>query len=538
MRNWLAVSWVILVAAACATPDSESSTSVAVDPLYEPEASSSPVSLGSVARWSKVEIELMGPQSIGLSKSANPFKIEVDVLFNGPGGRSYTVPAFYDGDGNGGLDGTIWKVRFTPDANGSWSYKSISSEPRLNGESGSFEVESPTECSDYVPGGLPNLQCVGRLEYAGGHYLRFSDGPYWLKGGADDPEDFLAPGVNAGFSTKQAAIDYLADKGVNSIYVLLNNVDGDGRNVWPWVGSNQASAKANHEYFDLAKLEGWEQLFTYIQSKGLILHLVLEDDSAWTGFDRTMYYREMIARFGHHNGIIWNIAEEYNESYSARQVKDFAQDIRSLDPYDHPITVHHAGSLSKWNPFVGDSRFDLTSFQTDASPQNVNANFWFAAVESSGRTIPISFDETGKLGASDRDLARHIIWSVYLGGGNFEMHTFPLAGYPDFANHFSDMTRAREFVERLPFWEMRPSNELISSGQGYVFGKSGDVYAAYLPNGGSISIDLTGTSGEFRVSWFNPRDGSYTEQSSVSGGSVRTLAAPFGGDAVLLLSSN
>lgn len=491
-----------------------------------------------VAQWSKVEIELTGPQSIGLSKSPNPFEFEVDVLFDGPGGRSYAIPAFYDGDGNGGLDGNIWKVRFTPDTIGTWNYESFSLEPRLNGKRGSFEAESPGGCQDYAPGGLPNFRCVGRLEYAGGHYLQFADGLYWLKGGVDDPEDFLAPGVNAGFSTKRAAIDFLAGNGVNSIYLMLHNVDGDGKNVWPWVGNNQASAKANHEHFDVAKLEEWEQIFTYAQSKGLILHLVLEDDSGWTGFDRSAYYREMIARFGHHNGIIWNIAEEYNENYSPTEVQGFAEEIGSLDPYDHPITVHHAGRLSQWNRFLGDSRFDLTSFQTSASPQNSSASTWFEAVESSGRTIPISFDETGKLGASDRDLARHIIWSVYLGGGNFEMHTFPLTGYPEFANHFRDMTRAREFMDRLPFWEMRPSNELITSGDGYVFAKSGDVYAAYLPHGGSIGFDLTGTSGDFAASWFNPRDGAYTQHVAVNGGAVRTFTAPFGGDAVLLLRSN
>jgi hypothetical protein len=472
-----------------------------------------------------------------MSDVANPFQISMDVTFAGPGGQTFIVHAFYDGDGKGGLDGDVWKVRFTPDEVGNWSYSTSSSNPMLNGIIGSFDVIPPTGCQTYVPGTLPDFLCLGRLEYAGAHYLKFDDGPYWLKGGEDDPEDFLAPGMTVGFSTKEQAIDFLASKGINSLYMMLHNIDGDGNNVWPWVGSSAAEAKANHEHFDIAKLSEWEDLFSYLQEQGLVLHLVLEDDSAWTGFNRSLYYREMIARFGHHNGIIWNISEEYNENYTADQVKSFAQTIRDLDPYDHPITVHNAGGLDIWNPFVGDPRFDLTSFQTGASPQNVAAATWFETVESSGRPIPVSFDETGKLGVGDRDLTRHIVWSVYLGGGNFEMHTYPLPGYGDFANHFEDLTRARAFLESLPFSQMRPMNELLVSGQGYVFAETGNVYAIYLPYGGAIEIDLSGVSGNLHVVWFNPRTGEYSGQTTITGGGIQAFTPPYSGDAVLSISS-
>ena len=386
----------------------------------------SPTSAAAVTQWSKAELDFHGPSSAGMSSSSNPFKIPMDVEFTSPGGQTFLVPAFYDGDGSGGLDGDVWKVRFSPDSVGLWSYASSSSEPLLDGNTGSFEVIAPSGCGSYAAGGLPDLGCAGRLEYVGGHYLKFADGPYWLKGGADEPESFLAPGANAGFGSKEAAIDYLASKGVNSIYLMLHNVDGDGRNVWPWVGANQAVAKANNEYFDVAKLQEWENLFEYIQAKGIVLHFVFEDDSGWTGFNRDMYYRELIARFGHHNGLIWNISEEYGENYSADQIKTFAGMVRDLDPYDHPITVHNVGSVSNWDPFLGDDRFDLTSLQTVASPQNDTVATWFGLSESSGRAIPISVDETGRIGTGDRALSRHIVWSIYVGGGMFEMYTAPI----------------------------------------------------------------------------------------------------------------
>jgi hypothetical protein len=39
--------------------------------------------------------------------------------------------------------------------------------------------------------------------------------PLLGKASTNEPEDFLVPGMNAGFTTKEAAIDYLAERGVN-----------------------------------------------------------------------------------------------------------------------------------------------------------------------------------------------------------------------------------------------------------------------------------------------------------------------------------
>ena len=59
-------------------------------------------------------------------------------------------------------------------------------------------------------------------------YLQFRDGPYWLKAGCDDPENFL--GSFTSFDTpdeRRAAVDYLATHGVNSMYVMTDNLGGD-----------------------------------------------------------------------------------------------------------------------------------------------------------------------------------------------------------------------------------------------------------------------------------------------------------------------
>lgn len=492
--------------------------------------------LVTYTKWSKVELEFSGPESLGMG-DPNPFKIPVEVAFTDPDDRVYTVPAFYDGDGAGGLDGNIWKARFSPDDAGTWTYVTSSVEESLNGLSGSFQVSDNVGCQSTLTSGLPDFSCTGRLEFVGEHYLRFTNGEYWLKGGANEPEDFMVPGVNAGFSSKQAAIDYLASKSINSIYLMLDNIDGDRKNIWPWVGETQVEAKLNHERFDVAKLAAWENILDMIQQRGLVLHIVFEDDSAWIGFNRAMYYREIVARFGHFNGLYWNMAEEYNEVYSANQIKDFAQTLSDLDPYGHPITVHQQGGLTNWEPFLGDSRFDLTSFQTSSEPQNSAAADWFERVADSGKTIPVAFDESTRLLIStERDKFRHVAWSVYAGGGNYEVYTrLGSAGYPEYEHIFADLGRAKKFLSALDYWEMSPQNGLLTSGQGYVFAQGGETYLIYLPGGGAITLDLSINESKYEATWFNPRDGSNLVFGHITGGEPKDFLAPDSQDWVLLL---
>jgi len=496
--------------------------------------------LGTYPMWSRVEIVLPGPASEGMA-TPNPFLVAVDVRFTGPGAQVFVVPSFYDGDGSGGMDGNVWKVRFSPNAAGDWSFVSSSADTALNGHTGTFHVTEPSGCSPTTPDGLPNFACVGRLEYTGEHYLSFADGGHWLKGGVDEPEDILAAGDTTGFPTRELAVDYLASRGVNSLYVMLDNIGGDSHNVWPWVGSTENQAQANHERFDLVRLAEWEAFFTYAQEHGLVLHIVWEDDSAWTGFNRAAYYREMVARFGHHNGLIWNLTEEFNETYSVDAVKGFAQMLTDLDAYGHPLTVHHSRGVNVWEPFLGDSRFDLTSFQTRDLPQNKVAVEWFTKVEASGRVIPVSFDEgTRTLTPADRALFRHIVWAGYMGGANTEIFTHITTDWrlQDYDAQLSDMTRARRFVESVGYWQMRPRNDLLLSGVGYMFAEDGVAYLAYLPSGGSIEVDLRGASGVLTGDWYDPRSGSSIPAGPIAAGGTAVLTAPDGTDWALRLLSD
>ena len=84
------------------------------------------------------------------------------------------------------------------------------------------------------------------------------------------------------------------------------------------------------------------------------------------------------------------------------------------------------------------------------------------------------------------------------------------------------------FHENLEFYEMAPADDLVREEGGYVLAKPGEVYAVYIPTGGSASLDLQQFEGEFSVDWFNPaEDGPMGEGGTVSGpGVVRIGPAP------------
>jgi len=69
-------------------------------------------------------------------------------------------------------------------------------------------------------------------------------------------------------------------------------------------------------------------------------------------------------------------------------------------------------------------------------------------------------------------------------------------------------TIARTFFEdHLPWWQMQSANELLSNKEAYCLAKPTEVYAIYIPNGKTTTLDLNKESGEWTVHWFDPIKG-------------------------------
>ena len=484
-----------------------------------------PVVEGERKVWHPVTVSFRGPSASEGDNGPNPFlDYRLQVTFSGPSGRTYNVPGFFAGDGHGGGVGDVWQVQFTPDEPGRWDFSAsfrageevaVSLETdagdraACDGQAGHFEIE-PRDPD------AKGFHKWGRLEYVGRHYLKFRDGPYWIRGGTDSPENLLA---YRGFDNTRpshtfadhvsdwrhgdpdwgngeargiiGALNYLALRHVNSIYFLTMNVGGDGGDVWPWVGSPERDGSPQNDnlHYDLSKLEQWKRVFDHAQQQGIFLHFVLNEaeaankrelDEGELGTERRLYYRELIARFGDYLALEWNLCEEYNLQFNfgPERVRAFADYIQQLDPYDHPITVHSAGDpLEQLRFTFGDKRFSLTSVQLNQHPIHLVTESIREATAASGRPLPISLDEftvdrgqdRSHIPVDDADGQRkEKLWPTYLSGGMIEFILEDLLQTDSFKTPqrealWNYVWYARRFMQQqLPFWEMAPADELIT----------------------------------------------------------------------------
>lgn len=561
---------------------------------------------GETSVWHPREIVVRGPAAAETDNDPNPFlDIRLTVTLTSPTGQSYVVPGFFDGDGKSEPRGDVWLARFTPDEAGTWRYRAefragphvaIDLRPDAGTALAEFAAEGTVEVGPRDEE-APGFEKWGRLESVPGNYLKFHDGPYWIRGGVDEPENFLA---YAGFPRTPpthryadhvvdwrpgdpdwgdgqgrgiiGALNYLAQHEVNSIYFLLMNIGGDGRDVWPWTGepNRRGSADNDNLHYDISKLRQWETVFRHAQQRGIFLHAVFNEaeeankrelDDGELGPERKLYYREMIARFGHHLALQWNLCEEYNLNFDfgSQRLRDFADYVRAVDPYDHPIAVHSAGDPVRALEFTfGDPRFDVMSVQLNQRPIHLVTEALREASRSAGRPVPVSVDEF-TLDRGQRashlpvdDAAGHRrekLWPTYFSGGMIEFILQDLLRTDSFKTPEREalwraMAIARRFMEeQLPFWEMEPCDALsqgaatlpVGVGRGetvslgaQVFAKPGEAYAVYFPTASSTgTLDLTALTGQATLRWFNPRSGEFVgAPREIAAGALVALGPP------------
>ena len=192
------------------------------------------------------------------------------------------------------------------------------------------------------------------------------------------------------------AINYLSEQGMRSFSFLTMNIGGDDKNVFPYISS------LDHLRIDVSKTAQWEIVFQHADRMGMFLHFKTQEtendqllDGGALGIERKLYYRELIARFGHHLALNWNLGEENTNTDAQR--KQFADWIRAIDPYDHPIVIHTfiADQSSVYGALYGYPSFEGASIQ--ANWNNVFEDTLARVTESAaaGRPWVVANDEQG-----------------------------------------------------------------------------------------------------------------------------------------------
>lgn len=608
--------------------------------LPDPKPSEIPAGISKSSNvsqnWHTITLDFEGPL-LEESGVPNPFTdLRLDVEFKNAAGQR-KVRGFFAADGNAAntsaTGGQIWRVRFTPDLEGEWSYSATLHQGDNIAISDELAAAKKVAISNaegqfYVVGSdkeLPDFRAHGFIE-ASGPFFKFRNSDfYWLKAGANSPENILGfhefdgayrhaeneregeatagetlhkfePHLNdwmLGDPTWQGgkgkaligAYNYLASKGMNSSYFLTMNVNGDGKDVWPFISHTDFTR------FDVSKLEQWNIVFDHMQSLGILLHVTIQEtenerlfDDGDTGPQRQLYLNELIARFAHHPGLVWNLGEENGPASHSPigqnddQRRQMSNYFEKADPYGHAVLLHtHSTPESKDEivaPQLGHLPLDGLSFQVEKRPMvNGEIQKWRTKSKAAGKEWLITMDEIGiwKHGAipdkadPNHDRLRHwVLWGTLMGGGA------GLEWYFGAKHEGTDLSvndwRSRDtlwtltnharrfFVDYLPYWEMTPNNQLITqigdsagrpedhpenSGQktdqllndtgqkrAYLLANEGEIYSAYLSNAVGATLDLSGVKGEFNLHWYDPLKGG-----DLLSGSTKILS---GGDTVSL----
>jgi len=528
---------------------------------------------GSLEQYQPVTMEFNGPM-LWENGPANPFTdYRMNVRFS-KGNRVLDVPGYYAADGRAAetsaTDGHVWRVHFLPDEPGEWWYEAT----LLYGLNAAIDDDAQvTRVSFSGAKGTLNIAPVnpeatgfyrtGPLRYANCRYVRFANGQPFIINGSSSPENFLACADFDGNEVADqflqrflphmkdwvdeqptwqngkgkgiiGAVNYLASRGVNCLSVSTYNIDGGNHgDVYVW------STPDDKLHFDVSKLDQWNIVFTHMARLGMAVQLVTQeagnDNVLGRGelrTERKLYYRELVARFAHQPGLIWNLGQNNGNTDIDRA--EFAAYIRKLDPYKRPIVVHAADGkqMNVFSPLLGFHALHGVALQSAPDRVHEQTLTWInRSAERNQKWMVVwnnAADENpvAKPDAQDpnHNAARQGLWSNLLAGGSGSIWSlgadFP--GNDPAGENFRRAERlwtlgktAVDFVqEQMDLTQTVPANNLIqSSGTAYCLA-GGGAYLVYLAQGQSAF--LSAAPGRYEVIWLNPRTGGAPNREAVA----------------------
>lgn len=541
---------------------------------------------GTLQRWHCVTVDFTGPDRREEPATFRDYRLDVTFTHTATGTK-LVVPGFFAADGrsadSGAASGTVWRANFAPPLAGAWTYRASfrtgtdvaasasatagTAQAPIDGANGGFTVGAGTATGR-------DFRALGPLRHTSGHYARFAGGTTFVKGGSDSPEDLLAfADIDGTVATHRyathvaewragdptwhggrgkgliGAINYLSGRGINSLYLLTLNARGDSNDVWPWTTATATTT------YDVSKLAQWEIVLTHMERRGIAAQLVLQDDVPLDMFDsgngsvaRSIYYREIVARFAHHNALFIIPKEEIH--YTRAQILAIANLFRALDPYDHPIILHNDRNKGEatFAPLLGTPPIDGVSLQ-EVDPTPI-VRRWVSGSASAGRPWTVTWDEQAPTfagafpddrdgAAANNDKLRKKWWQiVFNSSAGAEWILRP--GGVGVERSIEDFHRwdsvwrwtgaaVSIVAQAIPVALMRNADALTTPTTDSVMAQAGQVYAIYLPEGGRPTLDLTGYPRQFSVKWYDPRAGGGPQLGSVAtvtGGTKVDLGDP------------
>jgi len=484
----------------------------------------------------------------------NPFtEAEVTAVFTASNTPPITVPGFADSE-----DGSTFRLRFAPSQPGAiYQY-----ELRLRGGGLDERFRGTLRCTPSQRPGpvIASPQHPRHFIYAGSgrpfYHLGYT--AYHLLDPSNDDAQIAA------------TIDYCAKHGFNKIRFLLAGYprDFDRRTSGdveygvvaqamkaPNYGARPgqvnplpAWAGKPHAYdFTRFNVRHWQRVDDAIRrmrERGIVATCIftIEKQDLPKEYGRLTehehrFYRYAIARLAAFDNVWWDLGNEHNEFRDVAWGNIMGPFVKETDPYDRLTSAHAYAEFpyakSAWADFIitqqyGDCRavhdWVLRHHATPKPYVNEEYGYEFNA------------DKPGH--GQNADWTRRCHWSIAMAGGYATYGdwiggvAYFYMGEPGPGKAAPQLTHLRSFFEGLPFQDFAPRDDLIKPG--FCLAKPGELYVAYLPEGGPCELDLRGVAGTFEVTWYDVRTGRSADGGRIAGGDWRPLGTPpFSGDAAM-----
>ncbi len=377
--------------------------------------------------------------------------------------------------------------------------------------------------------------------------VRHGGQPYFLAG-PGDPEDFLYRGIRLADGTRsgdqETLIEKLKGTGANSIYLqAVRSHGGDGDPTHnPFVDNDPEKG------INLEVLAQWEQWFQRMDQHGITIFFFFYDDSAdvWgrnpdrqrkrnifeKAYDRLLrhwfesvgstepgvglreqhFLKTIVEYFGHHENLIWVIAEEYEEVFTARQVSEIAKLVRHYDRHDHVIAVHKLPGL-EFDEFADDPNIDQFAIQYNAeTARDLHAGMIEAWHRAAGK-FNLNMSEVAYGGIGKGSEARKKAWAIAMGGAYVMINGMDIATTAE--SDLIDLGRLSRFMTTSGIDTMVPSDHMADGATEYVLASPAGNYIAYSSLNGASQIGLRGIrSGQYQLRWLDIASGQTREQTT------------------------
>ncbi|MEQ8338555.1 MAG: DUF5060 domain-containing protein [Cyclobacteriaceae bacterium] len=459
-----------------------------------------------VEQWDVFEIKLQGPSE------GNPYMENViDATFTN-GSTTVTVPGFYDGNG-------IYRIRFSPDQTGQWTYVTQSNVDKLSDLDGSFQCTEPVGDNH------------GPLNTVNTYYFEYADGtPVYLIGTT------AYQWTSVKQSIQEKTVETLAKSPFNKIRMcVFPKSYSYGNDTEPWMlpfdlkDSINDFTKPNFEFFQNFDKRVEQLMKMNVQADVILFHPYDRWGYAKMGKEMNeKYVRYMIARISAYRNVWWSLANEWDVPRIKETIDwdGIGQLLHQEDPhqrlrgihnwyydeshfYDHNSSwVTHASlqtyfffNAIKWRekyqkPILYDEmRYegDVSSSWGSLSAKEMTDYFWKAGLSGVYGTHGDTF-------SNDSDAETEVRW--WAKGGTL------MGESPQRISYF------RSIIEEAPVTEMTPQLESLTGlqvpdtipdrGSGdlieelnrniYSFSKSGEYYLAYVKDSAqTIKLELPGT---------------------------------------------